>query len=135
MKDPPDPPPPPAYERLNESKMTACLSPTLCSLSLSLFLSFSLSLSLSHARALSRSHRLALHLNYLDRKVFFSGDNGPDGHGFELFDDPGIFRGKKRSLHEGGIRQTILAYWPGTIAAGVRACGNFDMIDSSLTHR
>ena len=51
--------------------------------------------------------------------VFFSGDNGPDGHNFELFDDPGIFRGKKRSLHEGGIRQTILAYWPGTIAAGV----------------
>jgi arylsulfatase A-like enzyme len=28
--------------------------------------------------------------------VFFSGDNGPDGHPFELMDDMGIFRGKKR---------------------------------------
>lgn len=50
--------------------------------------------------------------------VFFSGDNGPDDHPFGLFDDPGIFRGKKRSLHEGGIRQTIVVSWPGTITAG-----------------
>lgn len=32
-------------------------------------------------------------------------------------DDPGFFRGKKRSLHEGGIRQTIVVQWVGTIAA------------------
>jgi arylsulfatase A-like enzyme len=30
-------------------------------------------------------------------------------------DDPGPFRGKKRSLHEGGIRQTIVAQWKGVI--------------------
>ena len=48
--------------------------------------------------------------------MFFSGDNGPDipGH---LFDDSGFFRGKKRSLHEGGVRQTIVVQWPGTIPA------------------
>ena len=34
-----------------------------------------------------------------------------------LFDDAGFFRGKKRSLHEGGIRQTIVVQWVGTIAA------------------
>eukprot|EP01062_Namystynia_karyoxenos_P069260 TRINITY_DN64788_c0_g1_i1.p1 TRINITY_DN64788_c0_g1~~TRINITY_DN64788_c0_g1_i1.p1 ORF type:complete len:538 (+),score=156.10 TRINITY_DN64788_c0_g1_i1:100-1614(+) len=50
--------------------------------------------------------------------VFFSGDNGPDSHDFHLFDDPGPFRGKKRSLHEGGIRQTIAVQWKGTIAPG-----------------
>lgn len=50
--------------------------------------------------------------------VFFSGDNGPDGPNLALFDDPGPFRGKKRSLHEGGIRQTIVVQWPGVIAAG-----------------
>ena len=37
-----------------------------------------------------------------DTVVFFSGDNGPDDHQFNLFDDTGVFRGKKRSLHEGG---------------------------------
>lgn len=47
--------------------------------------------------------------------VFFSGDNGPDDHSFHTFDDVGPFRGKKRSLHEGGIRQTIAVQWKGTI--------------------
>ena len=28
----------------------------------------------------------------------------------------GFFRGKKRSLHEGGVRQTIVVQWKGTIA-------------------
>jgi uncharacterized sulfatase len=47
--------------------------------------------------------------------VFFSGDNGPDIPAM-LFDDAGFFRGKKRSLHEGGIRQTIVVQWVGMIA-------------------
>ena len=47
--------------------------------------------------------------------VWFSGDNGPDDHPFALFDDPGYFRGKKRSLHEGGVRQTIAIQWKGTV--------------------
>jgi arylsulfatase A-like enzyme len=50
-----------------------------------------------------------------DTLVMFSGDNGPDSHALAFFDDPGPFRGKKRSLHEGGVRQTIVALWPGTI--------------------
>eukprot|EP01065_Artemidia_motanka_P050264 TRINITY_DN8558_c0_g1_i1.p1 TRINITY_DN8558_c0_g1~~TRINITY_DN8558_c0_g1_i1.p1 ORF type:complete len:628 (+),score=240.10 TRINITY_DN8558_c0_g1_i1:65-1885(+) len=50
--------------------------------------------------------------------VFFSGDNGPDSHDFTLFDDPGPFRGKKRSLHEGGVRQTVAVQWKGTLPAG-----------------
>ena len=50
--------------------------------------------------------------------VFFSGDNGPAiDFGGTLFDDAGFFRGKKRSAHEGGIRQTIVVQWVGTIAA------------------
>ena len=47
--------------------------------------------------------------------IFFSGDNGPDSHPFNVFDDPGPFRGKKRSLHEGGIRQTITVQWKGHV--------------------
>lgn len=39
--------------------------------------------------------------------VFFSGDNGP-AQCAPVFDSPGPFRGMKRSLHEGGIRQTIV---------------------------
>lgn len=48
--------------------------------------------------------------------VFFSGDNGPECNPTcALFDDSGFFRGKKRSLHEGGIRQTIAVQWPSVI--------------------
>jgi arylsulfatase A-like enzyme len=48
--------------------------------------------------------------------VFLGWLQGPDIPGM-LFDDAGYFRGKKRSLHEGGIRQTLVVQWPGTIAA------------------
>ena len=45
--------------------------------------------------------------------VVFSGDNGPARNGaFNLFNDPGVFRGMKRSLHEGGVRQEIIMSWP-----------------------
>eukprot|EP00049_Salpingoeca_infusionum_P008371 m.136398 g.136398 ORF g.136398 m.136398 type:complete len:626 (+) comp13994_c1_seq1:187-2064(+) len=50
-----------------------------------------------------------------DTLVFFSGDNGPDDTNFKFWDDVGPFRGKKRSLHEGGVRQNIVAHWPGHI--------------------
>lgn len=58
-----------------------------------------------------------------DTLILFSSDNGPEdiairnashsgvGH-------PGPFRGRKRSLYEGGIRTPLLARWPGHIPAG-----------------
>lgn len=48
--------------------------------------------------------------------VFFSGDNGPAGPDFN--DGSGPFRGCKASLHEGGVRQQVLARWPKHIEAG-----------------
>ena len=53
--------------------------------------------------------------------VMFTSDNGPHqegGHKMEYFDSNGILRGKKRDLHEGGVRVPLIAWWPGTIEAG-----------------
>ena len=32
--------------------------------------------------------------------------------------DPGPFRGRKRSLYDGGVRLPLLARWPGMVPAG-----------------
>jgi N-acetylgalactosamine-6-sulfatase len=55
--------------------------------------------------------------------VLFSSDNGPEdihitnashsGVGY-----PGPFRGRKRSLYEGGVRSPFLVRWPGHVPAG-----------------
>ena len=53
--------------------------------------------------------------------VLFSSDNGPhneSGHNPERFQPAGPYTGMKRSLTDGGIRVPLLAWWPGTIAAG-----------------
>lgn len=52
--------------------------------------------------------------------VFFTSDNGPHKEGVdpEFFDSNGPFRGIKRDLYEGGIREPMIAWWPGKIAAG-----------------
>jgi arylsulfatase A-like enzyme len=50
-----------------------------------------------------------------------SGDNGPASHDITFFDSQGPFRGYKSSIHEGGVRQSVVVQWPGTIPAGVRS--------------
>ena len=54
--------------------------------------------------------------------VIFTSDNGPHqegGHNVEFFDSNGPLKGYKRSLHDGGIRVPMIAWWPGTIKPGV----------------
>ena len=56
--------------------------------------------------------------------VIFSSDNGPEdiyiAHaGHHAAGLPGPFRGRKRSLYEGGIRMPFIARWPDRIAPGV----------------
>jgi hypothetical protein len=64
-----------------------------------------------------------------DTVVLFSGDNGPDDHSLVTFDDVGPFRGRKRSLHEGGIRQTVVVQWPAVIQPGVVSTHLFSFYD------
>jgi arylsulfatase A len=61
----------------------------------------------------------------LDRNtiVIFSSDNGPHMEGGadpDYFDSNGPFKGYKRDLYEGGIREPMIAWWPGKINAETR---------------
>ncbi len=54
--------------------------------------------------------------------IIFSSDNGPhreNGGDPAFFTSSGIFRGIKRDLYEGGIREAFIAYWPGKIKPAV----------------
>ncbi|WP_420148288.1 arylsulfatase [Spirosoma sp.] len=53
--------------------------------------------------------------------VIFSSDNGPHIEGGadpKFFNSTGGFRGVKRDLYEGGIREPFFARWPGVIKPG-----------------
>lgn len=53
--------------------------------------------------------------------VIFSSDNGPHFEGGadpDFFDSNGPLKGYKRDLYEGGIREPMIARWPGHIEAG-----------------
>ncbi len=54
--------------------------------------------------------------------VIFTSDNGPakaGGADPEFFGSAGSLRGLKFSMYEGGIRVPLIAWWPGTVPAGV----------------
>lgn len=56
--------------------------------------------------------------------VIFTSDNGPHQEGGadpDYFDSNGPFKGYKRDLYEGGIREPMLAWWPGKIEAGSKS--------------
>ncbi|MDR2757442.1 MAG: arylsulfatase [Planctomycetaceae bacterium] len=54
--------------------------------------------------------------------IFFAGDNGSaleqNSETFNFFNSGNGFRGHKRELYEGGIRQAFLARWPKHIGSG-----------------
>lgn len=50
--------------------------------------------------------------------IFFCSDNGPEGQAGRAPGSAGPFRGRKRSLYEGGIRVPALLEWPENVAAG-----------------
>ena len=53
--------------------------------------------------------------------VMFTSDNGPHLEGGadpDYFDSNGKLRGYKRDLYEGGMREPMIAWWPGKIEAG-----------------
>ncbi|GAB3925959.1 arylsulfatase [Larkinella terrae] len=55
--------------------------------------------------------------------VIFSSDNGPHQEGGAdpaFFQSGGGFRGVKRDLYEGGIREPFIARWPGIIKPGTK---------------
>ncbi len=55
--------------------------------------------------------------------VMFSSDNGPHMEGGadpDYFDSNGPLQGYKRDLYEGGIREPMIAWWPGKIEAGTK---------------
>ncbi|MBN1672872.1 MAG: sulfatase-like hydrolase/transferase [Kiritimatiellae bacterium] len=66
-------------------------------------------------------------LDFLDREglanntiIFFSSDNGPEQYWADVkgVGSPGVFRARKRSLYEGGIRTPLVVRWPGKVQAG-----------------
>jgi len=69
--------------------------------------------------------------------VFFTSDNGPHREGGadpDFFKSYGPLRGIKRDLTEGGIREPMIARWPGRIAAGTTtdfACAHWDFMPTA----
>ncbi len=56
--------------------------------------------------------------------VIFTSDNGPTSAGGadpKFFDGNGPLRGIKFEFYEGGIREPMIAWWPGTVAPGTES--------------
>lgn len=68
-------------------------------------------------------------LDYLDKSglaentlIFFTSDNGPEDYHIGNarnagVGSPGVFRGRKRSMYEGGVRVPCIVRWPGKVPA------------------
>ncbi len=70
-------------------------------------------------RLLNRLDQLGLAENTV---VIFSSDNGPEdihirNASHSGVGDPGPFRGRKRSIYEGGVREPFIVRWPGHVPA------------------
>jgi arylsulfatase A-like enzyme len=52
-----------------------------------------------------------------DTIVFFTSDNGPREQGAKTFNSSGPFRGIKRDLYDGGIREPMIVRWSGKVKA------------------
>jgi arylsulfatase A-like enzyme len=50
--------------------------------------------------------------------VFFTSDNGSPESGGEMFRSNGVFKGKKGTLQEGGLRAPMVVRWSGEVPAG-----------------
>jgi arylsulfatase A-like enzyme len=50
--------------------------------------------------------------------VIFTGDNGAHPTPAKFFNSDAPFRGAKRDMYEGGIREPFLAGWPAKIGPG-----------------
>lgn len=80
-----------------------------------------------HANVTQMDHAFGMLMKSLDEQkltdstfVFFTSDNGPEGDGIKSpgRGSSGGLRGRKRDVHEGGIRVPGIARWPGKIHAG-----------------
>lgn len=70
-----------------------------------------------------------------DTLIWFTSDNGPEGTPEEGLGSTGPFRGRKRSLLEGGVRVPGLLAWPGHLAPGrvEAAAGTLDILPTVLS--
>jgi arylsulfatase A len=98
-----------------------------------------------HANVTQMDHAFGMLMKALDEQklagntfVFFTSDNGPEGDGIKSpgRGSSGGLRGRKRDVHEGGIRVAGLARWPVRIQPGttsdVPVIGS-DMFPTMLT--
>jgi N-acetylgalactosamine-6-sulfatase len=71
-------------------------------------------------RLMTELDQLGLRNNTL---IIFSSDNGPEiiqssANGYSAAGSSGPFRGRKRSIYEGGVRMPFIVSWPGKVPAG-----------------